>query len=334
MNIYKRNYYRKKRLKKGLSMSEVANALNIDCAKYELIDRGKVKMPKNLIDKFNEIINKGKGEHIIAKLNREELVNKWWDEMSTKTSYGKYKLNEKMKEFNIDTLIELSNLLGWKSQAGICNYLSGKIPITFNTKNKIYSFFENELNIQPPKNNKTKKNKTYTIYKKTMDLNEIQNLYNWYDGFDIVEWAQQNNLKRDDISTGTGLASGTISNLYRNIFAQPTVNTLMKLKSFVDKLDKQKNNEITIVSGPVGTKMTLSSVPIKEVPEDIKKIGEDLVKEVNENMKLKEKLIETYKNKLEGLEETITNYKQKLTELEIQKDVYQDLLETIQDEDI
>ena len=95
------SYYSDKRRKAGLSKSEVAEKLGIDYAKYELIDRGILRMPNRFLDKFNQIVNKSKNETVIDKLDKIDVVNKWWDEMSVKKSHGLYVLNDKMKEFNI-----------------------------------------------------------------------------------------------------------------------------------------------------------------------------------------------------------------------------------------
>ncbi len=342
MKIYKRTYYRKKRHQAELSISEVANALDIDCTKYKLIDKGEVKMPKNLIDKFNEIINKGKNEQTLERLNREDIVNKWWNEMSVKSGYGKFKLSEKMKEFNIDSLSELSQLLGWKTPAGLSNYLNNVVPISFDTKNKIYSFFENELNIQPPKKKKETKKKgilltqdgkriPYSCYSKGIDTELYKELLNWYKTFDLKAWANRNNLSRKEIYAHTNFSSGTMSNLYNNKHETPNAKTLLTLKTFVDNIE---NNIIAVSDKPIVQTFELTSVPINEVPEDIQEIGNKLLEEVNENMTLKEKLTNKYQNKLEELEKTIQNFRQELQELEMQKDIYTKILEDIDDEGI
>ena len=46
-------YYKKKRKKAGLAPSDMAKELGINYKKYNLRENGVVKMPKNLIDKFN-----------------------------------------------------------------------------------------------------------------------------------------------------------------------------------------------------------------------------------------------------------------------------------------
>ena len=104
-------YYKKKRKKAGLAPSDMAKELGINCKKYSLIENGVVKMPKNLIDKFNEIVSKGKNENTLERLNNEQVVNDFWNDMKTKVD-GQYNLKRRMKEFNIDTFRELASLTG------------------------------------------------------------------------------------------------------------------------------------------------------------------------------------------------------------------------------
>ena len=66
-----KTYYKNKRNKVGLSQSDMARELGIPCVKYEQIERGEIKMPKRLIDKFNEIITRGNNIHSLKKLEHE-----------------------------------------------------------------------------------------------------------------------------------------------------------------------------------------------------------------------------------------------------------------------
>lgn len=96
--------YRKRRRRTDLSQIEVANYLGISYDRYCLIERGDVKMPTRLLDKFNEIMNKSKGETIVDRINREQEVNKWWKEVSKREKWGTYGIDKYLKEFNIDNL--------------------------------------------------------------------------------------------------------------------------------------------------------------------------------------------------------------------------------------
>ena len=128
-------YYKKKRRKVGLAPSDMAKELGIDCKKYSLIENGVVKMPKNLINKFNEIVNKGKNEHTLERLHNEQIVTDFWNEMKTKTD-GTYNLKKKMAEFNIDTFRELAKLIG-VSNSNISHYLHADWEAPYDFKNTI-----------------------------------------------------------------------------------------------------------------------------------------------------------------------------------------------------
>lgn len=308
------SYYCKKRRKAGLSKSEVANALGIDYKRYVLIDKGEVKMPNKLIDKFNELINKTKTENDIDRINRKEVVNKWWDEVSVKKKHGVYVLNDKMKEFNIDTLTELSLLIG-SGKRYVSDCLNNSDKVSFEAKNRLYSFFENELNIQPPKNKKTNKHSLHR------NVHEDIELLNWWNSFDINKWCTDNNLTRKDILNNVKLSSGTICNLFNNRFT-PYNNTLALLKKYVDKVEKGK--QVT---------MEFTSVPTDEVPEEIQAIGKDLAREVNEDMKLKEKLITKYESKLIDICTKIERHETIINDLYKDKEIYEQILNDINEED-
>lgn len=314
--------WRKRRLKKGLEISEVANYLDISYERYALIDRGIVKMPNKYIEKFNELINKNKGETKINTLTRQEIVNVWWDKMSVKTGRGEYALREKMREFNIDTLRELDLLLGYTVNGAMSNYLNGHQHASFDVKNKVYSFFENELNIQPPKN-KLKKEYNRPNAAGVQQTDEYKELLAWYKQFDLKQWRVDNNLTNSQIVAKSGLSDGTIHNIMYNRFQAPCLSTLKKLKTFID------NYYDIIDTEPVV--MTFTSVPTNEVPEEIRRQGEQLVREVNENMTLKEKLINKYETTIRELEEQIEKHQMIIVDISREKEVYEQVLADLED---
>lgn len=309
------SYYYKKRRKAGLSRSEISNALGIDYNRYVLIEKGEVKMPKKLINKFNEIINKTKGENDINRKNREQIVNEWWDEMCEKKSHGKYKINDKLEEFNISSLSEFSNLLGYKHKGTASDYLNRTREVSFDIKDRFYSFFENELNIQPPKKMNKKTNEKYKV-----NMKRNNNLADWYSSFDVDEWCEKNNISRQDIIKNTHLSSGTISNLF-NGKTIPADKTLSSLKKYVNEIEKEK--QVT---------MEFTSVPTEEVPEEIQTIGKNLAREVNEDMRLKEKLITKYENKLKDISDKIEEHEIVISELYKSKEIYEQILNDINED--
>ena len=149
-----KTYYKNKRNKVGLSQSDMARELGIPCVKYEQIERGEIKMPKRLIDKFNEIISRGNNIHSLEKLEHEREVNEYIDWLSKNDH-----LKLEMDRFNISTRNELGLLLGYKGGSIISKLFSGKFANAYDLKNKIYLFFHDELNMQPKKPKKSNKQK-------------------------------------------------------------------------------------------------------------------------------------------------------------------------------
>lgn len=158
-----KTYYKNKRNKAGLSQSDMAKELGIPCVKYEQIERGEIKMPKRLIDKFNEIISRGNNIHSLEKLEHEREVNEYIDWL-IKDDH----LKLEMDRFNISTRNELGQLLGYNGGSIISKLFSGKYAngYGYDLKNKIYLFFHDELNMQPKKLNKQISNKQKSIMSK------------------------------------------------------------------------------------------------------------------------------------------------------------------------
>lgn len=316
----KKSTWRKRRMKSGLTISEVANYLDIDYSKYLSIERGEVKMPNKYIDKFNQLINKNKGEKKVDRLNREEIVNQWWKEISTKDDNGKFKLYEKMKEFNIDRLSELDSLLGYNCRGASSNYLNGYSKVAFDVKNKFYSFFENELNIQPPKD---KESKTVVKPRKTIkDSEEFLNLKTWYDSFSLNDFMNKYNLSRRQLAVSSGVGNTTLFSLSHNPEQLPSVSTLRKLKSFVDGYED---------------KTEVKPVDIELIESLNCEIVGDIANEVIENLQPKEevseskmmKLNEKYQKEIEKIDVILEQYEITIMNLKKEKELYIRVLEDI-----
>lgn len=233
-------YYKKKRRKTGLAPSDMARELGMDCKKYSLIENGVIKMPKKFMDKFNEIVNRGKSEHTLERLNNEEIVNSFWEDMRTKTN-GSYNLKGKLEEFNISTFKEFSELLGI-SGSNLSHYLSADWVVPYDFKNRVYLFFQDELNVQVPKKKKEKKiNKTNVNNIGRGSRNEM--LLEWYNNIDFKGIIAKYNLRYDDIAIATGLNVSCVSRTMRKGTKNPADKTLRVLKEYFDKLE----NNTTVV---------------------------------------------------------------------------------------
>lgn len=235
-----KTYYKNKRNKVGLSQSDMAKELGIPCVKYEQIERGEIKMPKRLIDKFNEIITRGNNIHSLEKLEHEREVNEYIDWLS-KNDHLKLEMNM----FNISTQNELGQLLGYKGGSIISKLFSGKFAngYAYDLKNKIYLFFHDELNMQPKKLNKQISNKQKSITSK------------------LKKYCETYGLTQCELSKQTHISQATINRLLKE--TQIVGNsTLSKIDIFLK--NKGFNNncvESTVEEKSVPQAMFLSPTP-------------------------------------------------------------------------
>lgn len=314
-NMSKSTVYYYKRHRTGLTRSEMANALEVDYERYMLWEQGVLNMPSKYIDKFNEIIHRKKGEHQIERLNHEREVNEWWEEMRQKDERGNYKLNEVARKYNFKTTRELSEKLGFGKNS-ISFFLSHG-TVSYEAKDRMYTFLHNELNIQPPKENK-KKNR-YTM---STDRKE---LLKWYNNFDLTNFLQEHNLKQSDIFHNTSIASGTVSALANRKFDNPTTSVLTKLKDYVDRVEKSKDMEEQI---------DIAEEDIVEEPI----VEEDVIEEECEPEEDIEKLkpmiqpMEEKREFLPQIEKTIGRVEVLLAKAKADVLVYEDILKDLKGE--
>lgn len=312
-------YYEKKRRKTTLTRSDVANYLNIDYDRYELIERGKVKMPKNLINKFNELINKQKGEVRVEQLNREQIVNEWWDKVRVKKGIGKYGLTEYMDKFNIKNLSQLAELMGYKNKLAIQQQLNGynNKNTTYDFKNRLYSFFENELNIQPVEIKQT-------IQRKKVVISES---LKWLSHFDIKSYLSENGLTQADLYREADINRSVMSMLLKKLNeSAPSDTSINKIIAYYDRTPKAYEyfypSRIINTFG-VFEKNDTQVKPMETVVDDMKnamcmdKNGESSV--ISRNV---DAIINKYNSKInknlkqcEALNNCIDEYNEKIKEL-------------------
>nr|DAM66198.1 MAG TPA: Helix-turn-helix XRE-family like protein [Caudoviricetes sp.] len=249
-----KTYYKNKRNKVGLSQSDMARELGIPCVKYEQIERGEIKMPKKLIDKFNEIITRGNNIHSLEKLEHEREVNEYIDWL-IKDDHLKLEMNM----FNISTRNELGQLLGYKDGTILSKLFSGKYAngYCYDLKNKIYLFFHDELNMQPKKLNKQISNKQKSI---TIKLKKYCETYG---------------LTQSELSKQMCISLPTINRLLKEtqIVGNSTLNkidTFLKSKGFnkdsVDSTADEKFVPDVMFLGPTPNEDT--DILFPELPSD------------------------------------------------------------------
>lgn len=328
-------YYKKKRKKTGLAPSDIAKELGIDYKRYNLIENGVIRMPANLIDKFNEIIGRGKNENMINKLNNKEIVDKFWDEMSVKKSNGKrsYVLFDKMREFNIDTLTELGNLLG-VSKSLIQTNLRQKDNATYNFKNNIYLFFQNELNIQEPKNKVSgvAKKIAYELKKQpSVNDEKYDELLNWFKTFDWEEVKNKYNIRYVDIVKATGLSDNWVYRFVTKNVIKPTYDKLVVVKKYFEILEQKTTDEKNTMTfcnmfEEINNTTTIEEELVKELPELEESTDKVVLEEPRSGL---DDIIDTYTDEVNDNNELINYYNMKIEELQSRNNVCNEVIEAL-----
>lgn len=230
--------YGKRRKKSGLSKVDMARELGVDYKRYNLIERGDVIMPTKLIDKFNEIVNRGK-ENTLMSLQNGSDAKEYWDAMCKKDENGKYVLYTKMEEFNINGVKELATLLGYKSPGMIYEYLKHGCEINNDFMKRVYLFFTNELNIQDPA---TKINARKARKKPAHD----KELDKYYKETNFKRIINDNGLKCKDIASELHMDAGSFSKMINKV-RKPNDKQLFLVKEYFDKLSTKDEDSVSLV---------------------------------------------------------------------------------------
>ena len=317
----KSTVYYFKRHKVGMTRSEMANALEVDYDRYELWEKGVLDMPSKYIDKFNEIIHRTKKDHNIDRLKHEREVNEWWEEMRQKDDRGVYKLNEVAKQYNFKTTRDLSEKLGFHKNS-ISFFLSSG-NVSYDKKDRMYTFLHNELNIQPPLK---KKGYTYKVN------GERKELLEWYNNFDLKHFLLEHDLKQADILRSTSIASGTISALVNRKFDTPTTMVLSQLKDYVDKVEN--GEEIEEIDSTVEENDIIEET-VEDEETNIDDIEEEIIDDYK-NIKPVEQLRETTSNEMiqeySQIQKAIARVEVLLAKAKADVLVYEDILKDLKGE--
>ena len=317
----KNTVYYLKRHKAGMTRSEMANALEVDYERYVLWEKGVLDMPSKYIDKFNEIIHRTKKDHNIDRLNHEREVNEWWEEMRSKNEKGNYKMNDICKKYNFHSLRELSKKLGLGE--GTLSFFLATNKVSYDKKDRMYTFLHNELNIQPPL-----KKEGYT-HKANGERKE---LLEWYSNFDLKHFLLEHDLKQADVLCSTSIASGTISALVNRKYDTPTTMVLSQLKDYVDKVENGK--EIEEVDSTVEENDIIEE-PIKDEETNIDDIQEEIIDDYK-NIKPIEQLRETTSNEMiqeySQIQKAIARVEVLLAKAKADVLVYEDILKDLKGE--
>lgn len=286
------NYYLRRRLQNNIKRSDMANMLGVDYNFYYAIEKGSVKMPLNLIDKFNTIINRGKENEIIGFENKIK-ADKFWEEVSQKDETGRWVLVNKMHDFNIKNYDELVQLLGYKSVGTIYNYLQGRNPVGDEFKKRLYNFFNDETNIQIPKETTRKNNATYKIGNSSRKPNAKLDRY--YEKTDFKKLLNENNITNVQIADAIGVHNSTVSQMTCKRY-KPSYRIIQLVKDYLDSaIDKEES--ITVEKNDYISRQKILTELENEIASgnaEIEKLQKQ-IKEIESKIEISIKVIEIVK---------------------------------------
>ena len=314
------NIYKKKRQKINMSEVDMAKKLGMDLVKYKFVEKGLMKMPNELIDKFNKIIDDG-AINKIDELEHKKEVESWFEE----NFLDKNKLNDLLKFYNIENYKQLGILLGYKDGSIISGALrKGSDNTRYNFKNKVYTFLTNEMNIQLPVNtrNTSKKAKTKTNATTSSERSE---LLEWFNNFDLKQFASENNLNPAELSRKLGISSSTAWGLLNTQSKSgPNTGTLKKLKNLVENYS-------------VLDELSKEFPKIPEMKEEdniceltIQCLADEPIVERTRPKYTISNTINKYKNMINEIDDKINDIQKTMSELETNKKIYSEVLKELE----
>lgn len=300
-------YYEKKRKQSGLSKMDMARELNINYGRYIAIEKGNVKMPSNLIDKFNEIINRGT-QNKITSMENNRTADNFWKEISSKDENGVYVLYQKMDAFNISGIKELTKLMNYKSTGTFYNYLSGKSIPNDEFKKRVYDFFSNELNIQIPTENKKKdKRNIRGVRNNKPGVVHDKELSKYYKDTDFKSLLQELGMTCTSLGREIGISASIMSRMCNKV-SRPSDKTLQRVKECLESK----------------MQTTVDFSELIEVPEQDIEDEKELKKEESEPS-----VVRRYQDELSEIDEILEMYEEKVRDLKIRKKICVEVLEAI-----
>lgn len=309
------NIYKKKRQKINMSEVDMAKKLGMDLVKYKFVEKGLMKMPKELINKFNKIIDDG-AINKIDELEHKKEVERWFEE----NFLDKNKLKDILKFYNIENYKQLGILLGYKDGSIISGALSrGTNDTGYNFKNKVYTFLTNEMNIQLPIDVSKKNSKRSVAYA------ERSELLKWFNDFDLKQFARENNLNPAELSRKLGISSSTAWELLNTQSKSgPNTGTLKKLKSLVENQ-----------SGLDELSKEFPKIPEMKEEDDLCELTIQCLtdKPMTERTKTKYTIsntIDKYKKIIYNIDNKLNDLQKDMSELETNKKIYSEVLKELE----
>lgn len=307
-------YYKKKRIKNGIAKSDMARELDLSYKRYSAIEKGEIKMPTKLIDKFNEIINRG-AKNDIDRLNNEDVVNVFWEEMRTKDNNNKFKLIYKCQEFNINSYRRLAELLGC-SNGTLSHYLNGDYEPNYDFKNKVYQFFQDENNIQLPQTPSKSKKTIDNTDKRRGRACKKTDLLEFFKETDFVKTLEDMNMTIIEFAKASGISINAVRGMV-NKRTVPAEGTLTRAKKCIDNYYHNVLPEDKLED-------CFPDIPESETEPITTTIGFAMNVNVDSNP-----IINRYQDEIANNCELIEMFKNKIEELEVRNKVCEEVLKVV-----
>ena len=257
--------YKVKRYKAGLTPYTVAKELGIDYEKYQLVERKKLPLEGNLVDKFLSIIDPSNAKMI--RINHTQRIT----EVKEFAKSGK--LKELMKTRGYYKQVELAKAMGISNTeiSRAINYGETTLQPSDCTLERVYDFLMNPINANVDKENTEDRVPTEEEKAK------------------IKKFMEENNLNAAELASKLGYDRKTIENIYgKKNYLSPKAKA--KLFEYMEE-HKTKVEEV-IEEVPVVEDMTITS-SVEEMERTKVKVVEETPTPIVEEVKFEEEVIET-----------------------------------------
>lgn len=292
--------YKSKRLKAKLTPYTVAKELGVDFNKYLLIEKGKIALEGELIDKFMKITEPKNARTI--KFNRFQRIA----DLKKKSKNGELKKMMTNRGYNGTKLAEAMGISD--SEISRCmNYGKNSKKCNEDNLERVFDFLNSPINTYIEEKGNVKKVQENNLNLLTKEEKEkYKQLIEKYD------------LKRADIAKEIGYKTSSISNLLsKSSYASPKCKE--RFVEYMKKYEAMEESE--------ETKEVLENTPQIEIPQEVPTPEESPIEETQTTIPEEEKRL-NFTEMFELVKENI-KLKQKVSDLEIQLARYNKLIDRL-----
>ncbi len=245
--------WEKKRIKAGLTRSELAKELNVKEEVIKEVENGQREVPKSRVDEY------------LSKINKLTPSERKLKEAEMKLWFKNLDLKKEIKKFGFANQKQFAKELGF-SQSMVSSWANNLNGITKENLTKLYYYLNDEFNIRINSSN---------------DINE------WYKNFDLEGFMNENKISKSQLSQNIRVSACTVGRLLKKYPAYD--KTLLVLKEFVDKTNESKKQEQIIEETTESVEKIEENV--EEITKDFEET--EKAEEIEEMGEIEEKNIET-----------------------------------------